>query len=772
MASQSSYSVSIRWKDYAQFKGELDALGPAGEKALQRLEKATKPPTAGMRAMREATTAAKEGIAGFADQLGPVGGILTALGPAGVAAAAGIGVLTAGLALLYRAAGDAIETFGTLTDQAAQLGIAFDRFQALQYGFAAVGVEADQLTRGLTKFNDAIGQMLAKGEDAPKELQIAFARLGISVKDLQGIGGDTYQALLLVADGMATLGTRAEQTAVAGDLFGIKNAKLIDELAKGRGVIEDYSAAAARSGAILSADVATAADAAGDRLDQLTLAMNTQWAELSARLIPAHVALAEAKLGVVQGANAMVDAFSRLDGWLVSALARVHPLTAGLGALVAVMRQVAGAAPSVGKIEEHAQSSDLDKLLSSTDLEIARAKGRDLARAPKFELPEHLKSKPRGTRGGKTDAQREADRLAKEIERATERDAKLVDELQRSLQNFSDDRAQFIDRAASRLSEHASAETVAKVKELAAATYDLAEARKEIAAAAAEEARVMQEGERIRQQLLTVDEAHAESLRHLSEMYGANAIDAETYGRATKQAHEDAADAARRQLDDSREFTDGLRRGIMDWTDEATNAAAIAENAFQSAADGMTDALTEFIMTGKADFASFATALVAEINRIIIRMTIAFALQKAMGLAAGGFAGAGASGGATTGSTTISGGGGGVYSSQTYHGGGIVGIDGGPSRLVSMAGAPRLHGGLMPGEFPAVLQRGEGVFTPAQMRAMASPVNVTINNNSRASVDVRQSADGVQIDIADLIDRTAAGLVQTPGSRLNRAVRG
>ena len=340
------------------------------------------------------------------------------------------------------------------------------------------------------------------------------------------------------------------------------------------------------------------------------------------------------------------------------------------------------------------------------------------------------------------------------------------------MQNFSDDRAQFIDRATSRLSEHASAETVAKVKELAAATYDLAEARKEIAAAAAEEARVMQEGERIRQQLLTVDEAHAESLRHLSEMYGANAIDAETYGRATKQAHEDAADAARRQLDDSREFTDGLRRGIMDWTDEATNAAAIAENAFQSAADGMTDALTEFIMTGKADFASFATALVAEINRIIIRMTIAFALQKAMGLAAGGFAGAGGSGGATTGSTTISGGGGGVYSSQTYHGGGIVGIDGGPSRLVSMAGAPRLHGGLMPGEFPAVLQRGEGVFTPAQMRAMASPVNVTINNNSRASVDVRQSADGVQIDIADLIDRTAAGLVQTPGSRLNRAVRG
>ena len=756
------HTVAVRLAviDGGKVKAELAGMGDAGAKSLKRIEDAARPASVGLKLVDGAARDLRDAVPALNTSLGGVGGVLASLGPAGVAAAAGIGALSAGLALLYRAAGDAIETFGTLTDQAAQLGIAFDRFQALQYGFAAVGVEADQLTRGLTKFNDAIGQMLAKGEDAPKELQIAFARLGISVKDLQGIGGDTYQALLLVADGMATLGTRAEQTAVAGDLFGIKNAKLIDELVKGRGVIEDYSAAAARSGAILSADVATAADAAGDRLDQLTLAMNTQWAELSARLIPAHVALAEAKLGVVQGANAMVDAFSRLDAWLVSALARVHPLTAGFGALAAVMRQVAGAAPSVGKIEERAQSSELDKLLSSTDLEIARAKGRDLARAPKFELPEHLKSK--GKSGGRSASEREADRLAKEIERATERDAKIVDELQRSLQNFSDDRAQFIDRATSRLSEHASAETVAKVRDLAAATYDLAEARKEIAAAAAEEARVMQEGERIRQSLLTVDEAHAETLRYLGDLYSANAIDAETYARATKQAHEDAADAARRQLDDSREFTDGLRRGIMDWTDEATNAAAIAENAFQSAADGMTDAITEFVTTGKADFGKLATAVIADINRMMIRMVIAMALQRALSLAMGG----GAAGGTQQG--------GGVTLFSVAHGGGIVGEDALPTRRApaeALLAAPRYHrGGIAGGEVPAILQRGEGVFTPAQMRALGSSQKqpITINNYTRASVDVRQSADGVQIDIVDLIDRTAAGLAATPGSRLNR----
>jgi hypothetical protein len=64
-------------------------------------------------------------------------------------------------------------------------------------------------------------------------------------------------------------------------------------------------------------------------------------------------------------------------------------------------------------------------------------------------------------------------------------------------------------------------------------------------------------------------------------------------------------------------------------------------------------------------------------------------------------------------------------------------------------GAPKFHqGGIASNEVPAILQRGEGVFTAKQMRALgsgksanSSPINITVhvNGNSNAP-DVRRAA--------------------------------
>lgn len=78
----------------------------------------------------------------------------------------------------------------------------------------------------------------------------------------------------------------------------------------------------------------------------------------------------------------------------------------------------------------------------------------------------------------------------------------------------------------------------------------------------------------------------------------------------------------------------------------------------------------------------------------------------------------------------------------TFHTGGIVGLESCPGRYVHPAyfdDAPRFHrGGLVPGEVPAILQRGEGVFTPAQMRAMGGGGGITVNHqiHNYAGVEV------------------------------------
>jgi hypothetical protein len=64
-----------------------------------------------------------------------------------------------------------------------------------------------------------------------------------------------------------------------------------------------------------------------------------------------------------------------------------------------------------------------------------------------------------------------------------------------------------------------------------------------------------------------------------------------------------------------------------------------------------------------------------------------------------------------------------------FHSGGIVGSEGGTGRSMSalaFAGAPRFHSGMGPDEYPAILQKGEGVFTPGQMRAMGSGSSVRV----------------------------------------------
>jgi hypothetical protein len=72
-------------------------------------------------------------------------------------------------------------------------------------------------------------------------------------------------------------------------------------------------------------------------------------------------------------------------------------------------------------------------------------------------------------------------------------------------------------------------------------------------------------------------------------------------------------------------------------------------------------------------------------------------------------------------------------------------------------GAPRLHGGGIAGdEVPAILRRGEGVFTEGQMRAMGG-----VTNN--VSVIVNAEGGRVQGDTAN-----AAEL----GRRIDGAVRG
>ncbi len=74
------------------------------------------------------------------------------------------------------------------------------------------------------------------------------------------------------------------------------------------------------------------------------------------------------------------------------------------------------------------------------------------------------------------------------------------------------------------------------------------------------------------------------------------------------------------------DVNNGASEAFKNYISEATKTAALTEQLFTNAFQGMEDALVDFVTTGKLDFSKLATSIVADITRIIIQQQISNAL--------------------------------------------------------------------------------------------------------------------------------------------------
>lgn len=184
--------------------------------------------------------------------------------------------------------------------------------------------------------------------------------------------------------------------------------------------------------------------------------------------------------------------------------------------------------------------------------------------------------------------------------------------------------------------------------------------------------------------------------------------------------------------DKEAEWTNGASRAVQNYLDGVRNVSKQTESAFTNAFSSMEDAAVKFAMTGKLSIGSMLESIAADFIKMQMRTGIANIAQ----LIAGAF-------GPTynTGGVSLPG-----SFNPTNHTGGIVGAERTSTRFVRgfPSNAPRYHtGGIAGDEVPTILKRGEGVFTPGQMRNMAPVANSDMGG---VSIEVNVDASGSKVE--------------------------
>lgn len=208
-------------------------------------------------------------------------------------------------------------------------------------------------------------------------------------------------------------------------------------------------------------------------------------------------------------------------------------------------------------------------------------------------------------------------------------------------------------------------------------------------------------------------------------------------------------------LEVSKDWKDGVLRASKKLQEEYEDHAGAMESAYTKAFSAMEDGIVSFVKTGKFEVSDFVDHMITEIIRMGVRQAVMQPLNGIMGQIFGGS-------GSSTDLEPFGGSGSSNFFNDMmksiiaiFHDGGVVGKGSPGKKAVNpmiFANAPRFHGGGFPGlksnEVPAVLEKGEGVFTRDQMRALGGMISrpagmdVQFNLVNKSGNDVRGQQQG------------------------------
>lgn len=183
------------------------------------------------------------------------------------------------------------DSLGKLSERS---GISTESLSKLQYAFKTNNVEAESFVAILKGLNGS----LAESQDAKSEAAAAFRALGIETKTATGEIRKADDVLLDIADRFASYEDGANKSALATALLKKQGEAAIPALNGGAEGLKRLGDEAVRVGAVISDDLAKAADEFNDRADRLkTTLIDGVGNRIASQLLPNLNKLGEALEG-------------------------------------------------------------------------------------------------------------------------------------------------------------------------------------------------------------------------------------------------------------------------------------------------------------------------------------------------------------------------------------------------------------------------------------------------------------------------------------------
>ena len=312
----------------------LEGLGARGQAALEKIETGSRPASRGLLALNAAAVEGRGELEGFARQGGIVGRSLSAMGPAGLAAAAGIGAVVLALRSMVRSAQQGAQDMDSLVQASERLGIGIETLQELRFVAQQNGIAVNTMEIAVQRLGRRMGEVARGGA---REVEQAFSELGVSITTADGRLKTVDEILPEVADGLAGVEDRTVRLSLAQKLFDSEGVVMVNVLQAGSRALEEQRQRARELGIVWDEELVRRGAELNREMDTLSTVIDRQLKSAFVELAPVITTV----LGLLADlSSAINDLFTGVAEFVVPTRIQDLPLQAARERLAATELQI------------------------------------------------------------------------------------------------------------------------------------------------------------------------------------------------------------------------------------------------------------------------------------------------------------------------------------------------------------------------------------------------------------------------------------------------